>query len=125
MTRPEIELIAEFMGISAGRLKRDYLKRIGLRTTIVERESTKDCAFLGKIGGRTQCLIYEVRPSQCRSWPFWPSNLASGKAWNEATSKCPGVNRGRLYSYEEIQEIKKLKRWWQQEQTEGGQTGSA
>jgi len=43
-------------------------------------------------------------------WPFWPSNLASAGAWNSTAQKCPGINRGRLYSYEEIEKIKKKKR---------------
>ena len=118
VTRPEIELIAELLEISIGRLKRDYLKRVALRTSIIEDPLTKDCIFLreahGPIGidGRKQCAIYTVRPSQCRSWPFWPSNLASGKAWNETTRKCLGVNRGRLHNCEEIKRIKKSKKWW-------------
>lgn len=118
MTRPEIKLIAEFLQIPIRQLKRDYLKRVGLRTSIVEDPLTKDCIFLREthgltgIDGRKRCAIYTVRPSQCRSWPFWPSNLASGKAWNETTRKCPGVNRGRLHDCGEIDGIKKSKKWW-------------
>jgi len=112
VTRPEIELIAEFMEVSVGELKRDYLKRVGLRMSIIEHDLTRDCIFLRQIEGIKKCVIYTVRPSQCRNWPFWPSNLASGKAWNEATRKCPGVNRGRLHNYREIEEMKKSKKWW-------------
>ncbi|MCK4293506.1 MAG: YkgJ family cysteine cluster protein [Planctomycetes bacterium] len=114
VTRPEIELIAKFLEISPGELRRDYLKRVGLRTTIIEHDLTKDCIFLRKIDGGKKCVIYSVRPSQCRSWPFWPSNLADAGTWNKtAQEKCPGINRGRLYSYEEIEKIKKNKKWWQ------------
>ncbi len=113
MTRPEIELIAKFLEISPGELRRDYLRRVGLRTTIIEHELTKNCIFLRKIDGGKKCVIYSVRPSQCRSWPFWPSNLAGAGAWNKtARETCPGINRGRLYSYEEIEQIKKNKKWW-------------
>jgi len=118
VTRPEIKLIAEFLQIPIGQLRRDYLKRVGLRTSIVEDPLTKDCIFLREsdrpagIHSRKRCAIYTVRPSQCRSWPFWPSNLASGKAWNETTRKCPGVNRGRLHDCGEIDTIKKSRKWW-------------
>jgi Fe-S-cluster containining protein len=54
-------------------------------------------------------MIYPVRPSQCRSWPFWPGNLNSAGAWNTAAQKCAGINRGRLHSCEEIQKIRKKK----------------
>ena len=112
MTRPEISRIAEFLKTSEGELRRDYLKRVGLRTTIIEHGATKDCIFLRQRAGEKRCLIYEVRPSQCRSWPFWPENLAGISAWNKAARKCPGINRGRLYTFEEIQMLRKFKKWW-------------
>ena len=112
VTRPEIKLIADFLEVSVGELRHDYLKRVGLRTSIIEDDLTRDCIFLREIEGSKKCVIYSVRPSQCRNWPFWPSNLASGKAWNEATRRCPGVNRGRFYNSREIDRIKKRKKWW-------------
>ena len=114
VTRPEIEIIAEFLKMTMGQFRQKYLKRVGLRTTIIEHHTTKDCIFLqdGASGGK-QCMIYPVRPSQCRSWPFWPNNLASQSTWNNAAKKCPGINRGRLYSFEEIEEIKRAKKWWE------------
>jgi hypothetical protein len=58
-------------------------------------------------------MIYSVRPSQCRAWPFWPDNLADADTWNEAAQRCSGINRGTYYSFEEIEKIKKSKKWWQ------------
>jgi Fe-S-cluster containining protein len=112
VARPEIELIADFLKISVGQLRRQYLKRVGLRTTIIEQCDTKDCIFLRKVDGRKKCMIYPVRPGQCRTWPFWSENLASPNAWNKTAQKCPGINRGKFYSYEQIQEIKGNKKWW-------------
>lgn len=113
VTRPEIKIIADFLKISVGQLREKYLKRIGLRTTIIEHCGTKDCIFLQEISSQKRCIIYPVRPSQCRIWPFWPSNLTGPNAWNKATQKCPGINRGRLYSFGKIGKIKKNKKWWQ------------
>ena len=48
------------------------------------------------------CAIYPVRPLQCRSFPFWAEYLRSPEAWDAAARRCPGVNRGRLYSKAEI-----------------------
>ncbi len=128
VTRPEIKFIADFLKIELGQLRQRYLRRVGLRTTIIEQPVTKDCIFLRRIDGQPaatqphrgekRCMIYPVRPSQCRAWPFWPDNLANTDAWNRATQKCGGINRGRLYSFEEIEKIKKSKKWW----TNTGQT---
>jgi Fe-S-cluster containining protein len=54
-------------------------------------------------------MIYPVRPSQCRIWPFWTENLKSPDTWNQAVQKCGGINHGRFYSFEEIEKIKKEK----------------
>jgi len=118
VTRSEIQIIADFLKITASQLRRDYLRRVGLRTTIVEQPSTKDCIFLnhglrGLHGEKPRCIIYPVRPGQCRTWPFWPINLASPDAWNKAGQKCPGINRGKCYSYEQIRGIQSNKKWWQ------------
>ena len=113
VTRPEIEIIADFLNMTTGELWRRFLKRYGLRTSIIEHSSTKDCIFLQEADGQKRCVIYPVRPSQCRSWPFWANNLASPGSWNKAAQKCSGVNRGRHYSFEEIQIIKSEKKWWQ------------
>ena len=60
-----------------------------------------NCRFLE---GR-RCGIYEGRPTQCRTWPFWPETLKA-KTWNkEVRSFCPGVGRGRLWSAEEIEAV--------------------
>ena len=57
-----------------------------------------DCCLLrdGK------CQVYEARPLQCRTWPWWPGNLKSQAAWHEAGERCPGIGRGRLWSAAEI-----------------------
>lgn len=125
VTRPEIEFIADFLKISVEQLRQEYLKRAGLRTTIIEHPGTKDCIFLnhglrGLHGGQKRCLIYPVRPSQCRAWPFWSDNLTDPNAWNKAAQKCHGINHGRLYTCDEIEKIKRSKKWWRDaEQTNG------
>lgn len=112
LTRPEIEFIAEYLKIPIGRLRKKYLKRIGLRTSIIEHPVTKDCIFLERTSSGKKCRIYQVRPNQCRTWPFWSDNLKSINTWNEAAKKCSGINRGRFYSHEEIEKIRKSKKWW-------------
>lgn len=58
-----------------------------------------DCLFLEG----TKCGIYEGRPVQCRTWPFWPE-VMNAKSWKKnVIDFCPGVNKGRLYSREEIE----------------------
>ena len=110
LNRTETELLAAHLKTSVEKLCRKYLKRVGMRSTITEQPVTNDCVFLRKIDGRKKCIIYPVRPAQCRTWPFWPGNLKSPDAWNQAAQKCPGINRGKLYSFEEIEKIRSKKK---------------
>ena len=112
ITSPEIKLVADFLKVEPEQLQQRYLNRVGLRTTIIEQPVTKDCIFLQRINGQKRCAIYHVRPNQCRTWPFWPDNLANADCWNEATQKCGGINRGRFFSFDEIEKIKKSGKWW-------------
>ena len=48
------------------------------------------------------CTVYQSRPLQCRTFPFWPEHVASPEAWERLAGSCPGVNRGRLYAAAEI-----------------------
>jgi Fe-S-cluster containining protein len=57
-----------------------------------------DCVLLDS--GR--CLIYDVRPSQCRTFPFWHEVLKSKLSWDFYSQTCPGMNRGVFHDYSEI-----------------------
>ena len=66
-----------------------------------------DCIFLQhNPDGKQMCSIYPVRPLQCRTWPFWTVNLKYVSAWREASQKCSGMNNGREYTLEKIEEIR-------------------
>ena len=112
VTKPEVERIARHLDITIEKLNSKYLRRVGLRRTIIEDLATKDCIFLEN----GKCIIYPVRPNQCRTWPFWASNLTNPDAWNLAALRCDGINRGNSYSFEEIEKRKKQKQWWSDEE---------
>jgi Fe-S-cluster containining protein len=97
--------------MSVKEVKEKYLSRVGFKLSINEDTSTHDCVFLRENGQGKVCAIYSVRPAQCRSWPFWPSNLAGPESWNMANQRCPGINRGQFYSPEQIEVKKNYKKW--------------
>jgi Fe-S-cluster containining protein len=97
----EIVRLAEFRGEPVDEFGRQFLRRVGEHLSLVERPGG-DCVFWEKSAG---CTVYEARPQQCRSWPFWPENLGSRDDWDHVTRVCPGSGRGRVYSVEEIRTI--------------------
>lgn len=67
-----------------------------------------DCVFLDRssVPGKAVCGIYEDRPKQCRTWPFWPDMLRSRDKWVRAKGMCPGLDSGRLFTPVEIRVIR-------------------
>jgi len=60
---------------------------------LVLRMDRPACPFLEG----TRCTVYPVRPVQCRTFPFWESNLGSRSAWKRLRGFCPGVDRGEVH----------------------------
>lgn len=111
LTREEIGRIAEFLGRDDHWLPKDQLRRVGFRYSLTEKPNG-DCVFLvSDKQGRRGCSIYPVRPLQCRTWPFWSINLKSPSAWREASDHCPGMNNGKEYTFEEMEQIRLKKSW--------------
>ena len=82
-----------------------YVRKIGIRKSLVEFPNG-DCVFFDN--GTRKCAVYQFRPRQCRTWPFWDSNLKSPKAWAETCENCPGSGTGKLYSLEQIESHRKV-----------------
>jgi len=101
VNKAEIEAIAEHLGQEVEAFERKYVRQIGIRKSLVEFLNG-DCVFFD--GETRKCEIYDLRPRQCRTWPFWRSNLKSEETWEEVCEVCPGSGRGKLHSIELIEE---------------------
>ncbi len=104
--------IARHLDIPVQTFRRRYARTLEGAWTLAERLSPDgrgyDCVFLERReDGTAGCSIYPVRPTQCRTWPFWPENLASPAAWRRAARNCPGMaagmdGGGHFYPVEQI-----------------------
>jgi Fe-S-cluster containining protein len=94
----EISSLAKRLGLGIEEFRRNYTRRARGKTTLIEREGG-DCIFWRKKEG---CTVYEDRPRQCRTWPFWNSNLETPSTWDDTTKVCPGAGKGQLFTVEEI-----------------------
>ncbi len=101
----ETHLIARFLKIPEKEFLRRFCRRVVFRTSLRERPNG-ECVLLTPTG----CRIYPVRPAQCRSFPFWPQFLKRPERWNALKDRCAGVGHGRLYSRQEIEELRDGKR---------------
>ena len=100
LTEEEIQAIADYRQLSLGEMRINHIRYFGRRISLREF-ANGDCTFLDPQTRR--CTVYPVRPAQCRTWPFWNSNLESPEAWKDAGTGCPGIGRGELVQLEVIQ----------------------
>lgn len=92
VNRAEIEALARVVEIDVPEFESRFVRTVGIRKSLVEFENG-DCVFFDPQS--RSCRVYAARPRQCRTWPFWPSNVATPAAWKATSERCPGCNRGR------------------------------
>lgn len=97
----EIDALAKHFGLSVDNFGERYLRKVGRRYSLIEKPGG-DCVFFDK-----GCSVYPARPTQCRTFPFWRSNLKSERAWDELADECPGIGQGKLFPVEEIEILKR------------------
>jgi hypothetical protein len=88
VTAEEIERQAAYLGMLPEDFSREYVRRAEGRFSLRERKADGEylCCFFNP--DERRCLVYPVRPSQCRSFPFWESFRADPA---EVLEECPGV----------------------------------
>ncbi len=100
VNRADIEAMAAAVEMDVAEFEARYVRHVGVRRSLVEH-ANGDCVFFD---GRTRkCRVYKARPRQCRTWPFWHSNVATPEAWEETCRVCPGSGTGRLYQLDQIE----------------------
>ena len=88
-TLDEQEALAHHFSLSLQEFQRKYIERVDSKYSFIETEVGKDdyaCVFFDL--NTQQCSIYELRPKQCRTYPFW----SFFKKFPELVIKeCPGT----------------------------------
>jgi Fe-S-cluster containining protein len=100
VNKAEIEALAGAIRVDVVEFERRYVRKVGIRKSLIEF-ANGDCVFFSSES--RSCQVYEHRPRQCRTWPFWGSNLATPADWEDMCERCPGGNRGPLTPLGKIQ----------------------
>ena len=72
LTRKDRKNLAEFFKMTTREFTKMYCARTDGYYHLVENGSP-DCIYLSE----KKCTVYEARPTQCRTWPFWPENMSA------------------------------------------------
>jgi Fe-S-cluster containining protein len=93
--------MAKFLKLSTAAFTKKYCDKRDGFFHLKERRDNPDCLFLKS----KRCGVYEARPTQCRTWPFWPEVLEP-KAWKkDVVAFCPGVGKGPVVPAASIQKM--------------------
>ncbi len=89
ITTAEIKRLSMHLGITMEELQSNYLTKIRYKYTINEKllgVNNYACIFFDT--EKKQCSVYEARPTQCRTFPFW-DYFKTHRA--ELFEECPAI----------------------------------
>jgi len=101
VNQAEIDALAQRLGMSVKRFEKKYVRQVGIRRSLKEF-ANYDCVFLDS--KTRKCTVYQQRPRQCRTWPFWKSNVRTPQSWGATCQACPGSGKGKLYQLAQIED---------------------
>jgi Fe-S-cluster containining protein len=88
ITVEELEIIADYLDMDPTTFSNEYVRGIYGKLSLKERDNPGDQSCVLFDSEKERCLIYPVRPVQCRTYPFWDQY----KKWPQQVVKdCPGV----------------------------------
>ena len=100
VNKEEIAAIAKCVDMEIDAFEKKYVRMVGVRKSLIEKKNY-DCIFLDS--KTRKCQVYEARPRQCKTWPFWDSTVRTPEDWAHTCEVCPGSGTGRLYQLGEIE----------------------
>jgi Fe-S-cluster containining protein len=99
----EMTQLAELLKITLEQFIKKYTRLVGNRYSLIEMfkgNGIYDCVFLED----NRCTVYQARPTQCKTFPWWPQNLESKKDWHDTAAECEGIHSDApLVDHEEIE----------------------
>ena len=87
LSEADIYQLASALQQEAHEVVERFVTRQEGRWALNEDPQSGDCVFLKE----RRCTLYEGRPRQCRTFPWWPSTLESEARWGEVRRVCEGV----------------------------------
>src|SRR6266567_4387485 len=100
LTEEDLIRAAKFTGMSVAAFERKHVYRTRNEMRF-RKPRKKQCSFLEGHG----CSIHPAKPTQCRTFPFWPEIVERKATWNRTAGYCPGIGKGPLIQIGSAMEI--------------------
>ncbi len=98
LTEEDLLRAAAFVGMSPADFEARYIYRTR-RFLRFRKPPRSQCHFLVGHG----CAIHPAKPTQCRTFPFWPDLVENEDEWIETARYCPGIGTGDFVPLEVVE----------------------
>lgn len=102
LSKRDLTELCKFKKLSVKEFVEEYCRfadyYYGTQVLALKEQKNYDCILW-----QNGCSCYEARPVQCSTWPFWSWIIESKQSWEECGKGCPGINKGNLISFEQIE----------------------
>lgn len=88
LSEADLHKLAAHFNITPKEFVENYARQEGEFYVLLDRPGSYDCTFLKD----KRCSVYEARPTQCRTFPWWAYHLNEKSDWEEAAKRCEGIN---------------------------------
>ncbi|HVO39138.1 MAG TPA: YkgJ family cysteine cluster protein [Spirochaetia bacterium] len=102
LSEKDVAYLLPRLQVERSEFLRRYCRRVrfGPVTRLSLKEKPNLDCILWENGG---CSVYDARPLQCRSFPFWSACVSSAEEWEFHAGRCPGIGTGPLHDRKEIE----------------------
>ncbi len=84
----DLERLAAHHHLTPKEFALTYTRLVDGQLALLDKPLSEDCLFLVN----NQCTVYEARPTQCKTFPWWVHNLREPSDWEDAATRCEGIN---------------------------------
>ncbi len=98
LTEGDLLRAAAFLSLTPAEFEARYVYRTR-HLLRLRKPPRSQCHFLQGRG----CGIHPAKPTQCGTFPFWPSLIEDAAAWLETAAYCPGIGQGDFVPLAEVE----------------------
>lgn len=84
----DLDALSEHLQLPKEEFIKRYTYNVDGHLSLIDSPESDACIFLDK----DKCSVYEARPIQCRTFPWWLHNLRTPEEWKATAERCEGVN---------------------------------
>ncbi|PAF47856.1 hypothetical protein BKH46_03230 [Helicobacter sp. 12S02634-8] len=100
VTIDEMLAISNFLDVSFDKFTQKYVKKLGYKFSLLEKKSIDGMACVFFDDMTKKCLIYDVRPKQCVTFPFWEGHkrdVITAEELENLCKSCKGVQCSKVF----------------------------